>query len=64
MPIDKSKEKAIKNEYASIKKDIKKYRKEFEENNLEEDLDYEAGYKDALEFVMDTLGIKYKQLDE
>ena len=56
--------KAIKDAYNSNKKEIKRLRKEYERENMEEDLDYEVGYNYALEFVMDTLGIKYKPLDE
>lgn len=55
--------KAIKDAYNSNKKEIKRLRKEYERENMEEDLDYEEGYNYALEFVMDTLGIKYKPLD-
>ena len=56
--------KAIKDVYNSNKKEIKTLRKEYERENLEEDLDYEVGYNNALEFVMDTFGIKYKPLEE
>lgn len=56
--------KAIKDAYNSNKKEVKRLRKYYEKENLEEDLDYEVGYNYALEFVMDTLGIKYKPLEE
>ena len=56
--------KAIKDAYNSNKKEIKRLRKEYERENMEEDLDYEVGYNYALEFVMDTLDIKYKPLEE
>ena len=57
--------KTIKAAHTANKKELKKARKYYEEENLEEeDTDYEEGYNDALEFVMDTLGIKYKSLYE
>lgn len=56
--------KTIKAAHTANKKEIKNARKYYEEENLEEDTDYEEGYNDALEFVMDTLGIKYKPLND
>lgn len=62
--MEKEQIKAIKDAHTANKKEIKSARKYYEEENLEEDIDYEEGYNDALEFVMDTLGIKYKPLDD
>ncbi len=56
--------KTIKDVYESNKEQLKRLREYYEEENLEEDIDYEQGYNNALELVMDVLGIEYNKEED
>ena len=51
--------KEIKDAYKSNKATMEDIYQHCRENCIEEDIDYEQGYNNALEFVMDLLGIEY-----